>query len=80
MDKTLAMLYAKYVAVENRSLTKDMHDQLVAGNTNVAIGILEQRKMDLRNNKASFLWDPTEDDIQSMVDSLDQTIELLKQP
>lgn len=80
MEKTLAMLYAKYVAVENRSLTKEMHDQLMAGNTSVAIGILEQRKTDLRAKNSSLLWEPTGGEIESMVDSLDQTIEILKQP
>jgi hypothetical protein len=71
--------YAKYVAVENGTLTPQMNAQLVAGDVGVAVQVMEQRKSDLRAGKGNFLNPPSAEDIESMSESIDQAIAILKQ-
>jgi len=73
-------MYAKYVAVENGTLTQQMNDQLIAGDVGVAVQVMEQRKSDLRMGKGNFLRQPSTEDIDSMIESIDAAITILKQP
>jgi tetrahydromethanopterin S-methyltransferase subunit F len=71
--------YAKYVAVGNGTLTKTMNDRLIAGDRQVAIGIMSGRIRDLQAGKINGLGpDVTAEDIETMVESVREAIAVLQ--
>jgi hypothetical protein len=78
MTKQEVILYAKYVAVGNGTLTKAMNDRLMAGDSSVATDIMEGRIRQLLEGKVGGLGaDVTEEDIGTMVASVREAIDLL---
>ena len=77
-NKNGILLYAKYLAVENGALTEAINDQLQNGSVDVAIQIMENRKQSLLQGKGNYLHQPSEKDIETMVQSIDEAIHSLK--
>jgi hypothetical protein len=73
------ILYAKYVAVGNGTLTKTMNDKLMAGDRQVAIGIMNGRIRDLEAGVAIGLGpNVTKEDIDTMVESVREAIAVMQ--
>ena len=81
MDKNVIFGYAKGVAVGNGTLTAQMKDRLDKGDVVLAVSILNDRKNELRAGKNLGTVLPlSQDDIESMVASVDEAIQELQKP
>ncbi len=79
MTKEHVRQYAKFVAVGNGTLTKDMSDRLQAGDNQLAIDIMNGRIAELRSRRAAGIPSGVSDeDIETMIGSVQEAIAVLK--
>jgi hypothetical protein len=79
MTEQNVLLYAKFVAVGNGSLTKAMNDRLLSGDRQLAIDIMNGRIHDLSSGNAQGLGpNVTTDDIETMIESVREAIAALQ--
>jgi hypothetical protein len=79
MTEQEVLVYAKYVAVGNGTLTNAMNNRLLGGDRRLAIDIMKGRIAELQSGAVQGLGRTvTDEDLQTMVDSVREAIAVLE--